>query len=402
MGGDIVYISSKNSVFAGPNNIAYSATKADQAHQVRLLAAELGEYGIRVNGINPDGVVRGSGIFAGGWGAKRAAVYGVRGSRTWASTTPSAPCSSAKSCPKTWPTPSPCSPAASSPTPPGSTSPWTPAWPPPSCDEPSWDEPSCAEHCATSGYRARRRPVRRECRAGSAFAAVDIGASSGRVILGRVAGVPAGPRAELETVHRFPNGVQGVSTAASAGTSTRCSPRSSPGWRPPPRRQRRTARRIASIGIDTWAVDYGLVNAAGELVAAAVQLPRRPEPRRRRPGSTGTSIRPGSTPPPGCSSCSSTRSTSSPAKPAWTGCRRCSSRTSSRSCSPASAAPRPPTPPPPGSSTPSRGSGPRSSSPPWTCPTNLFPPLIQPGETVGTLLPDIAARTGTSARPPRW
>ncbi len=77
LGGDIIYISSKNSVFAGPNNIAYSATKADQAHQVRLLAAELGEHGIRVNGINPDGVVRGSGIFAGGWGAKRAAVYGV-------------------------------------------------------------------------------------------------------------------------------------------------------------------------------------------------------------------------------------------------------------------------------------------------------------------------------------
>ncbi|MCU4295596.1 bifunctional aldolase/short-chain dehydrogenase [Brevibacterium permense] len=77
MGGDIVYISSKNSVFAGPNNIAYSATKADQAHQVRLLAAELGKYGIRVNGINPDGVVRGSGIFAGGWGAQRAKTYGV-------------------------------------------------------------------------------------------------------------------------------------------------------------------------------------------------------------------------------------------------------------------------------------------------------------------------------------
>jgi rhamnulose-1-phosphate aldolase/alcohol dehydrogenase len=77
MGGDILYISSKNSVFAGPNNIAYSATKADQAHQVRLLAAELGPHGIRVNGINPDGVVRGSGIFAAGWGAQRAAVYGV-------------------------------------------------------------------------------------------------------------------------------------------------------------------------------------------------------------------------------------------------------------------------------------------------------------------------------------
>jgi rhamnulose-1-phosphate aldolase/alcohol dehydrogenase len=78
LGGDIVYISSKNSIFAGPNNVAYSAAKADQAHQVRLLAAELGPYGVRVNGINPDGVVRGSGIFAGGWGANRAAVYGVK------------------------------------------------------------------------------------------------------------------------------------------------------------------------------------------------------------------------------------------------------------------------------------------------------------------------------------
>ena len=77
LGGDIVYISSKNAVFAGPNNIAYSAVKADQAHQVRLLAVELGEHGIKVNGINPDGVVQGSGIFSSGWGANRAAVYGV-------------------------------------------------------------------------------------------------------------------------------------------------------------------------------------------------------------------------------------------------------------------------------------------------------------------------------------
>jgi rhamnulose-1-phosphate aldolase/alcohol dehydrogenase len=77
MGGDIVYICSKNAVFAGASNVAYGAAKADQAHKVRLLAAELGEHGIRVNGINPDAVVRGSGIFAGGWGAQRAAVYGV-------------------------------------------------------------------------------------------------------------------------------------------------------------------------------------------------------------------------------------------------------------------------------------------------------------------------------------
>jgi rhamnulose-1-phosphate aldolase/alcohol dehydrogenase len=77
MGGDLVYIVSKNALFAGPNNVAYGASKADQAHQVRLLAAELGEYGIRVNGVNPDGVVRGSGIFAKGWGADRARTYGI-------------------------------------------------------------------------------------------------------------------------------------------------------------------------------------------------------------------------------------------------------------------------------------------------------------------------------------
>src|SRR5437667_6526574 len=74
---DIVYVVSKNGVVAGPSNVAYGAAKADQAHQVRLLAAELGPHGIRVNGVNPDGVVQGSGIFARGWGAERAKVYGV-------------------------------------------------------------------------------------------------------------------------------------------------------------------------------------------------------------------------------------------------------------------------------------------------------------------------------------
>jgi rhamnulose-1-phosphate aldolase/alcohol dehydrogenase len=77
LGGDLVYVVSKNGVFAGPDNLAYGAAKADQAHQVRLLAAELGRHGIRVNGVNPDAVVRGSGLFAKGWGAQRAAVYGV-------------------------------------------------------------------------------------------------------------------------------------------------------------------------------------------------------------------------------------------------------------------------------------------------------------------------------------
>ena len=75
--GDLIYIVSKNGIVAGADNVAYGAAKADQAHQVRLLAAELGPLGIRVNGINPDGVVQGSGIFANGWGDERAKVYGV-------------------------------------------------------------------------------------------------------------------------------------------------------------------------------------------------------------------------------------------------------------------------------------------------------------------------------------
>jgi rhamnulose-1-phosphate aldolase/alcohol dehydrogenase len=75
--GDIVYIVSKNAVAAGPDNIAYGAAKADQAHQVRLLAAELGPRGIRVNGVNPDAVIRGSGIFSGDWLEQRASAHGV-------------------------------------------------------------------------------------------------------------------------------------------------------------------------------------------------------------------------------------------------------------------------------------------------------------------------------------
>jgi len=75
--GDIVYVVSKNAVAVGPDNVGYSSAKAAQLHQMRLLAAELGGHGIRVNAVNPDGVVRGSKIFAAGWGADRAAKYGV-------------------------------------------------------------------------------------------------------------------------------------------------------------------------------------------------------------------------------------------------------------------------------------------------------------------------------------
>lgn len=76
-GGDIVNIASKNAIVAGADNVAYGSAKASQAHQARLLAVELAEFGIRVNSVNPDAVVRGSGIFEGEWGDDRAVVYGV-------------------------------------------------------------------------------------------------------------------------------------------------------------------------------------------------------------------------------------------------------------------------------------------------------------------------------------
>ena len=97
---------------------------------------------------------------------------------------------------------------------------------------------------------------------GGVFAAVDIGASSGRVILGRV----GSDGVQLEVVHRFPNGVveidgglrwdfdalfaevlEGLRAAATVAAVQ--------------------GERIASIGIDTWAVDYGLVNAAAVLTS---------------------------------------------------------------------------------------------------------------------------------------
>ncbi len=77
LGGDILYIASKNAIVAGPSNVAYGSVKAAQAHQARLLAAELGKFGIRVNTLNPDAVIRGSGIWDAGWAADRARAHGV-------------------------------------------------------------------------------------------------------------------------------------------------------------------------------------------------------------------------------------------------------------------------------------------------------------------------------------
>jgi len=76
-GGDIIHIASKNGLVAGPNNVAYGTAKAAQQHMTRLLAAELGKEKIRVNTVNPDGVIVGSKIWEGAWAEGRAKTYGI-------------------------------------------------------------------------------------------------------------------------------------------------------------------------------------------------------------------------------------------------------------------------------------------------------------------------------------
>jgi rhamnulose-1-phosphate aldolase/alcohol dehydrogenase len=77
LGGDIISIASKNGLVSGPNNVAYGTAKAGQQHMVRLLAAELGPKKIRVNTVNPDGVIVGSKIWEGEWAEGRAKAYGI-------------------------------------------------------------------------------------------------------------------------------------------------------------------------------------------------------------------------------------------------------------------------------------------------------------------------------------
>jgi NAD(P)-dependent dehydrogenase (short-subunit alcohol dehydrogenase family) len=62
---------------SGPNNVAYGTAKAAQQHMTRLLAAELGKENIRVNTVNPDGVIVGSKIWEGEWAEGRAKAYGI-------------------------------------------------------------------------------------------------------------------------------------------------------------------------------------------------------------------------------------------------------------------------------------------------------------------------------------
>lgn len=77
LGGDFISIASKNGLVSGPNNVAYGTSKAAQQHMVRLLAAELAKDKIRVNTVNPDGVIVGSKIWEGEWAQGRAKAYGI-------------------------------------------------------------------------------------------------------------------------------------------------------------------------------------------------------------------------------------------------------------------------------------------------------------------------------------
>ncbi|PKG25623.1 bifunctional aldolase/short-chain dehydrogenase [Niallia nealsonii] len=77
IGGNMVFIGSKNSVYAGKNAAAYSSVKAMETHLARCIAAEGGEFGIRVNSVLPDAVLQGSAIWGSRWREERAAAYGI-------------------------------------------------------------------------------------------------------------------------------------------------------------------------------------------------------------------------------------------------------------------------------------------------------------------------------------
>jgi rhamnulose-1-phosphate aldolase/alcohol dehydrogenase len=77
LGGNFISIASKNGLVSGPNNVGYGTAKAAQQHMSRLLAAELAKDKIRVNVVNPDGVIVGSKIWEGAWAEGRAKAYGI-------------------------------------------------------------------------------------------------------------------------------------------------------------------------------------------------------------------------------------------------------------------------------------------------------------------------------------
>ncbi|MGE7919500.1 bifunctional aldolase/short-chain dehydrogenase [Viridibacillus sp. NPDC093762] len=77
LGGSMIFIGSKNSVYAGKNVSAYSSVKALEVHLARCIAAEGGDFGIRANSVLPDAVLQGSAIWGSKWREERAAAYNI-------------------------------------------------------------------------------------------------------------------------------------------------------------------------------------------------------------------------------------------------------------------------------------------------------------------------------------
>jgi rhamnulose-1-phosphate aldolase/alcohol dehydrogenase len=76
--GSMIYIASKNGMVASPGTSAYGAMKAAEIHLARVLAAEGAPFGIRVNTVNPDAVLRGSKIMSEGFRQSRAQSLGIK------------------------------------------------------------------------------------------------------------------------------------------------------------------------------------------------------------------------------------------------------------------------------------------------------------------------------------
>ncbi|HZR54909.1 MAG TPA: rhamnulokinase family protein [Streptosporangiaceae bacterium] len=94
----------------------------------------------------------------------------------------------------------------------------------------------------------------------SVFAAVDLGASGGRVIAGRADGA----RLELRQVHRFPN------EPVLAGATLYWDILRLYGNVRHGLRLAAESFELAGVGIDSWGVDYGLLDAAGALIGNPV------------------------------------------------------------------------------------------------------------------------------------
>ena len=78
IGGNVVFVASKNGLAASPNAAAYCTAKAAEIHLARCLALEGAEAQIRVNVVNPDAVLRGSKIWTGSWKQARAEAYNMK------------------------------------------------------------------------------------------------------------------------------------------------------------------------------------------------------------------------------------------------------------------------------------------------------------------------------------